>query len=67
MEVIQCDSVKSGAVTEEFMHIVATAYFDGLFEVVRHNMPLEDAKRYVKMLQKYHMAGFDTIFWPEKY
>lgn len=67
MEVIACDSVKSGAVTEEFMHIVTTAFFDSLFEVVRHDMSREDAKRYVAMLEKYHMAGFDTIFSPENY
>mgnify|MGYP007045832923 CR=1 FL=1 len=38
MEVIGCESVKSGLVTEEFVHIVVTAYFNGMFEVVRHNM-----------------------------
>lgn len=65
MEVIGCESVKSGIVTEEFIHIVVTAYFNGMFEVVRHNMGKEDAKRYVKMLNHYHMAGFQTIFSPE--
>ena len=38
MEVIGCESVKSGQVTEEFIHIIVTAYFNGMFEVVRHNM-----------------------------
>ncbi|MDO4327475.1 MAG: TetR/AcrR family transcriptional regulator [bacterium] len=67
MEVIGCESVKSGMVTEEFLHIVTTSYFNGVFEVVRHRMEKESARRYVKMLEKYHMAGFDTIFSPEKY
>ena len=39
MEVIGCESVKSGLVTEEFIHIIVTAYFNGMFEVVRHNGP----------------------------
>ncbi len=51
-------SVKSGQVTEEFIHIIVTAYFNGMFEVVRHNMDRAAAHRYVKMLNDYHMAGF---------
>ena len=30
MEVIGCESVKSGLVTEEFIHIIVTAYFNGM-------------------------------------
>lgn len=67
MEVIGCESVKSGMVTEEFLHMVITMYFNGVFEVVRHGMSREEAGRYVGMLEKYHLAGFDTIFSPEKY
>ena len=43
--------------TEEFIHIIVTAYFNGMFEVVRHNMDRAAAHRYVKMLNRYHMAG----------
>ncbi len=39
MEVIGCETVKSGLITEEFLHIIVTAYFNGMFEVVRHRMP----------------------------
>ena len=67
MEAIGCESVKSGMVTEDFIHIVTSAYFTGVFEVIRHNMDKADALRYMNMLSKYHMAGFDTIFSPEKY
>ena len=65
MEVIGCESVKSGLVTEEFIHIIVTAYFNGMFEVVRHNMDRAAAHRYVKMLNDYHMAGFGTVFDPQ--
>ena len=65
MEVIGCESVKSGLVTEEFIHIIVTAYFNGMFEVVRHNMDRAAAHRYVKMLNRYHMAGFSTVFDPQ--
>lgn len=67
MEVIHCESIASGVVTEEFLHIITTAYFESLFEVVRHEMDKETAKRYIAMLERYHMAGFDTVFEPEKY
>ena len=62
MEVSGCKSVKSGLVTEEFVHIVVTAYFNGMFEVVRHNMYRTSAVKYVRLLNRYHMQGFSTIF-----
>ncbi len=62
MEVIGCESVKSGLVTEEFIHIVVTAYFNGMFEVVRHKMAKADAVTYIRLLNRYHMQGFTTIF-----
>ena len=65
MEVIGCESVKSGLVTEEFIHIIVIAYFNGMFEVVRHNMDRAAAHRYVKMLNRYHMAGFSTVLDPQ--
>ena len=64
MEVIDCESVKSGLVTEDFIHIIVTAYFNGMFEVARHNMSKADAVKYVKLLNRYHMQGFSTVFNP---
>ncbi|NLO86801.1 MAG: TetR/AcrR family transcriptional regulator [Clostridiales bacterium] len=64
MQLIGCESITSGVVTEEFLHIIVTAYMNGLFEVIRHGMNRVDAKRYVKMLSDYHRAGFETIFSP---
>ena len=65
MEVINCESVKSGVVTEDFIHIIVTAYFNGMFEVVRHNMSRDDARKYIRLLNRYHMQGFSTVFNPE--
>lgn len=64
MEVIGCESVKSGQITEDFIHIIVTAYFNGMFEVVRHNMGKAEAMKYVQLLNRYHMQGFSTIFNP---
>jgi len=65
MEVIGCRSVKSGMVTEEFLHIVTTSFANGIFEAVRHQMDKKSARRYARMLEHYHMAGFRTIFSSE--
>lgn len=47
--------------TKEFYHIMTTSYFEGGFEVVRHQMSREDAKKYISMMGKYHHAGFLAI------
>ncbi|MDO4268139.1 MAG: TetR/AcrR family transcriptional regulator, partial [Eubacteriales bacterium] len=65
MAVIHCESVRSGLVTEEFLYMVVSAYFNGMFEVVRRRMDREAARRYTHMLSRYHMSGFQTIFFPE--
>lgn len=62
METVGYENVKNGTITEEFLHIVTTAFMEGLFEVVRHDMSKEDAIKYIDLLGKYHRAGFDTFF-----
>lgn len=52
-----------GHMTEGFLHIVVTAYMNGIFEVIRHNMDIDTAKDYVRMLSAYHSAGFDAILY----
>lgn len=47
--------------TREFYHIMVTSYFEGIFEVIRHKMCREDAKKYISMMGKYHHAGFQAI------
>lgn len=50
-----------GTMTREFYHMVVTSYFEGIFEVIRHDIDREDAKKYILMLGKYHHAGFQAI------
>ena len=56
------DAVLQGPAVREFLHILATAYCDGIFEPVRHKMPREKAEAYVRLFETYHMAGFHAIF-----
>ena len=50
------------AVPEEFIHIMTRALFESMFEVVRHKMEKETALKYMRMIEKYHNAGWQAIF-----
>lgn len=47
--------------TRELYHMVVTSYFEGIFEVIRHGMGREKAKKYISILGKYHQGGFLAI------
>ena len=64
MEAVGCPWQMGDALTETVLHMVTTARFEGAFEVIRHNMSREDAKRYMNLLSRYHRAGFDAVFSP---
>ena len=61
LQVTGNESVASGQLTTDLMHIMTTAFMNGLFEVVRHGMSREIAHRYIGKLNEYHRAGFETI------
>ena len=48
-------------ITEEFVHITARAMFDSMFEVVRHRMDRDTARKYIHMLEKYHYGGWGAL------
>ena len=52
MEVVGRPAGVEDAMAENLLHIVTTSYFEGMFEVIRHGMGREEAKRYI--------AQFDT-------
>ena len=52
------------AATETVLHLVTTSYFEGIFEVLRHNMRREEAENYIELLGRYHHTGFEAIFYP---
>lgn len=61
LQVIGCGQQKGGALTWEVVHMVVTAYMNGIFEVIRHDMSRADAGRYIQLFSKYHHAGFCAI------
>lgn len=66
METIHFQRKGQEVVTEEFIHIMTRALFESMFEVVRHKMEKEKAKRYMKMLEQYHYGGWNAIFHFDK-
>lgn len=53
---------KINEVKPELIHILASSYFYGAFEVVIHDMPKEDADEYIADITAFHRAGWDKIF-----
>ena len=55
-------SLQDGSmITEDFVHITARAMFDSMFEVVRHRMDRDTARKYIHMLEKYHYGGWGAL------
>ena len=43
---------------EQLCHIIASGMFNGIFEIVVHDMPKEQAMRYVDQLRDFYTAGW---------
>lgn len=48
--------------TEKLLHIVTTSRFESIFEVIRHGMNREEARKYIALLSRYHRTGFLAVF-----
>ena len=66
---MQCtgdNAISCWGISNEFLHIVTSAYFSGIFEMVRHDMKREDGIFYAKQLRDFYYAGFAKIYgWTE--
>lgn len=45
----------------DLSHMLATAMFNGMFQVVEHDFTKEEAKEYIKELETFFNAGYDKI------
>lgn len=55
-------ALTEGHVTDGFLHVVSSAFYAGVFEVVIHDMPMEEAKSYINELRTFYGNG-----WKEYY
>lgn len=45
----------------QLSHIIASGMFNGIFEIVVHDMPYERARRNVQQLQEFYLAGWQQM------
>ncbi len=48
-------------IDRQLAHILTSAMFEGIFEIVRHDMPKERARQYVATLREFNVAGWQKI------
>ena len=59
------DAVSSGRLSPMMIHILSNAFYSGLFEVVRHEMPQNDALQYVRQLRRFFVQGWADLLGKE--
>lgn len=62
LECTQDDVISSGRFSKEFLHIVSSAYYSGIFEIVRHDMKKENGMHYANQLKDFYYGGFARIY-----
>lgn len=60
------DAISTGRLTPDLAHLLSSAFYTGIFEVVIHRMPKEDALHYIQSMSRFYNAGWNTIFMSEK-
>lgn len=61
MEVLRRQGRDIPELDDQICHIIASAMFHGIFEVVAHDMPYDRAKQYVQQLQDFFLAGWHSL------
>lgn len=61
IDVLNAAGIKINDVRADLSHMLSSAMFNGIFEVVAHDLPREDAKFYVKQVQDFFNAGWDKL------
>ena len=46
---------------KDLCHMIASGMFDGMFEIVRHDMPKERAQAFIAQLRDFYLAGWQKI------
>ena len=55
------DALTSGRLQPPLLHMISSAYFSGVFEIVIHDMPRLEADRYVESLRLFFTAGWERL------
>lgn len=55
------DAITTGRLTPDLAHVLSASYYTGIFEIIVHNIPKEEAKLTVVQLGKFYKNGWNTI------
>lgn len=55
-------ALAEGRITDGFLHVVSSAFYSGLFEVVIHDMPQKHAENYINELRNFYSNGWKEYF-----
>ncbi len=50
-----------GDIDRNLFHILTSAYYESLFEIIRHDIKKEDALRYAQKISNFFTTGFETV------
>lgn len=56
------DAIVSGRLTPEFNHLLSSAFYTGMFEVIVHDMPKDQALEHIHRMRRFYNAGWQTVF-----
>lgn len=62
MTTIGCKAFVNNEISDGFLHVVSSAFYSGIFEVVIHDMPKDEAIRYINQLRKFYNSGWNDYF-----
>lgn len=56
------DAISAGRLTPDLAHMLSSAFYSALFEIVIHDMPKEEALEHIHRIRRFYNAGWKTIF-----
>lgn len=56
------NAISSGRLTPELAHLLSSAFYTGMFEVIVHDMPKDIAIQHITRMRNFYNAGWSAIF-----
>lgn len=61
METLTDMGVAVEPIHKNMIHIIASGYFAGIFETIVHDMPKEEAQKYISQFHRFYSAGWSEL------
>lgn len=62
LQIVGSKAYNQGRITDGFLHVVSSAFYSGFFEIVKHDMPKDEAMSYIKELRIFYNSGWKEYF-----